>query len=177
MTRKDLRCDRCRVPLHPRKHRHLIEPNPKFLQPGFKVQAVTFAQIRDPRQNCSRRAVGFLGLGEERRSPGSRHIQQRKSSVKLAADKNLQIVVSMVADRYEFSCAVRHAFPPVTTQKPFQDVAHANRVGRSENLRLPCSLYKTQKYRLWFTDSKQPVSKACVALSPHCLRTAQAVSC
>ena len=84
-----LRCDRCRVPLHPRKRRHLIEPNPKFLQPGFKVQAVSVAQIGNPRQDRPGCVVGFLGLGEERRSPGSRHIQQRKSSVKFPADENL----------------------------------------------------------------------------------------
>ena len=91
MTMKDLRCDRCRAPLHLRKRRHLIKPNPKFLQPGFKVQALTFAQIGNPRQNRSRRVVGFLRLGEERRSPGSRHIHQRKASVEFPADENLQI--------------------------------------------------------------------------------------
>src|ERR1017187_9050915 len=58
-----LRCDRRHV--HLRKRRHLIEPNPKFLQPGFKVQTVSVAQIGNPRQDRPGCVVGFLGLGEE----------------------------------------------------------------------------------------------------------------
>jgi hypothetical protein len=88
---KDLRCYRHHV--HPRKRRNLIEPNPKFLQPGFKVQAVRLAQIGNPRQKRSRRVVGFLGLGEKWRSPGSRHIHQRKAPVEFPADENSQVVV------------------------------------------------------------------------------------
>jgi hypothetical protein len=76
----------------------LIEPNPKFLQPRFKVQAVTFAQIGNPGQKRSRHVVGFLGLGEEWRTPGSRHIHQRKASVEFPADEDQQIVVGSVAD-------------------------------------------------------------------------------
>jgi hypothetical protein len=62
------------------------------------VQAVTFAQSGNPRQNRSRRVVGFLRLGEERRSPGTRHIHQRNASVEFPADEDQQIVVGSVAD-------------------------------------------------------------------------------
>jgi hypothetical protein len=62
--------------------------------------------------------VGFPGLDEKGRGRGSRHIHQRKAPVDFPADENLQIVVSMVADRYEFLGAFGHAFPPVTTQGP-----------------------------------------------------------
>jgi hypothetical protein len=85
-------------------------PNPKFLQPRFKVQAVTFAHTGNPRQDRPGSVVGFHGLGEKWRTPGSRHIHQRKATVEFPADENLQIVVGMVADRNEFSCAVGHAF-------------------------------------------------------------------
>jgi hypothetical protein len=52
-----------------------------------------------------------------------------------------------------FFCAVRHDSPPVTTQyllvrKP------CKLVGRSNCLHRSGSLYKTQKYRLWFTESQ-----------------------
>ena len=46
-----------------------------------------------------------------------------------------------------------------------------------ESLRLPCSLYKTQKYRLWFTDSKQPVDRSLRGVVSSLFRTASAVSC
>ena len=106
-----LRRERDRIPFHLRKRRHLIEPQSNFLQPRFDLQAFTAAHTENPRQNRSRRLVGFHGLGEERRSPVSRHVEHRKSTVKFPADENLQVVVGMVADRNEFSCAVRHAFP------------------------------------------------------------------
>src|ERR1035441_8625825 len=157
-----LRCERHRVRLCLRKRRHLIEPNPKFTEPGFKVQAVTFAQIGNPRQNRSRRAVGFLGLGEERRSPGSQHIHQRKAPVEFPADENLQIVVGMVADRNEFSCAVRHAFPPVRRRKASQNVALANGFA-AQNSRIVRVRYIRRKNIVFVSPNpsfygKQPVS-------------------
>jgi hypothetical protein len=76
----------------------VIEPNPKLDQPRFKLQAVFFAQIGNPGQNRSRRIVGFPGLGEERRSPGSRYIEQGKAPVEFPTDEDHQIVVCSAVD-------------------------------------------------------------------------------